>query len=176
MIRLVLRNESMGEQVFSAPDVAGLLAQSPRGSMRFRLGGNGLVLENAVHVEALGVEVTTRQDCLPEQERTAAARDAMAERKAARRAATEAAWAAVDFGTLLTQVQARPMRAESIDWLRQTPVEQWGALHVLLTDNADAVLCDGNHRVTVARELGLTSLRAQVRAGDRVIYTGEVGV
>jgi hypothetical protein len=67
-------------------------------------------------------------------------------------------------------------RPSTIEWLRATPVAEWPALRVGLAFDGATWLVDGNHRIAVARALGVNALPARVRAGGRVVHDGLVGV
>jgi hypothetical protein len=92
-----------------------------------------------------------------------------AEIKAAYQRARAAAHAAVDYTTLLVGHPVGVRFPATLEWLRRTPVEDWPPLRVMLNERGEAILTDGHHRVTVARELGVGQLRAHVRLWDGVV-------
>lgn len=163
---LELTAPEVGGQCFGAADLAALVREFPRGAMRGRLTPSGsLYVEGATLVGAstnLAIAGPPTVDLLAT--------------KAERRAAREAAWATVNFGTLLRGYPVRVLRPATLVWLRASPVERWPPVRVGIAEDGSAYLVDGNHRVAVAREFGAAVVGAQVRAGGRVVYAGPVGV
>lgn len=171
---LVLRAVGAGEQRFTEASLAALEravgALAPflvhrREDAPEALAVDGPALELVRHSGSLEVEVVAG----------APGAEQLRDAKAARVAAERAAHAAVDYSTLLRGYPARVLRAESLAWLRATPVADWPPIRVTLAQDGTPILTDGNHRVAVAREFGVAALNSCVRAGGRV-HEAPIGV
>lgn len=163
--QLVVRNPSNGDQRFRGASLQDLARRiSSFGGFSAQMVAGVLEVSGADLVSAspgLAVEVVPVPDPAKERLQGAAIKEA-------NRRAMAAAHAAVDFGTLLRDYHRPPpvVRTATLEWLRRTPVEDWAPLRVTLNERGVAILTDGHHRVTVARELGVGQLRAYVRLWD----------
>jgi hypothetical protein len=174
---LVLRCTGAGEQRFcevtlealecAIRDFAPFLARRPA-DMPEVVTVDADALEFVRHNASLHVEVVT--DRSPEQ---------FLEDKAARQRALESAWGRFAtperLATLLVGREVATQNRPSIAWLRATPPSEWPAIQVRWNGER-ALLMGGCHRVMVARELGVREVRAQVHAGQHVVFEGRVGV
>lgn len=177
MISVTLHNDSLGVQLFAGCNMAELLRQQPRGAMRFRLVAAGpaageLAVEGGTVVSAQGVRVL-KPPPAPSPEGLALAK---ARRRAAEADALARMLASDPWPTLLVGHSVTVRRAATVAWLRSTPVEQWPPIKVGLAADGTPFVTDGNHRIAVARGLGVRELPAVVRAAGRVVYEGLVGV
>lgn len=167
---LELDAPGVGRQHFGAADLAALRHEFPRGAVKARLAPDGALLVEGATLVAASTTLACSGPPPPVD------LDAV---KAERQAVLEATWAqfatAERLATLLHGRHVHTQDRPSLAWLRATPPDEWPPIFIRWNGDA-ALLTGGCHRVRVARELGIPSVKAQVHAGARVVYEGPVGV